>query len=281
MEPVRILVVDDAVVARRIISDILAAEVGLEVVGTAPNGNLALKKIARLRPDVVTLDIDMPELDGMQTLTKIRSNYPEIRVIMVSNHTRRGAAITVEALFSGASDYVTKAARSSSAEEARTYLRDQLVPKVFALSPTGRTPAPPIRSKLTPPVPLHKPKPIEMVVIGSSTGGPNALTTILETLPADFPTPLLIVQHLPENFSPNASTPCARSRFGRRVDGFRSSPGRCGSHPAIAISRPVRQTAVRCSTRTRGPWSIRAGRPQMFSFEPSRTVTERRFSPSC
>ena len=112
MNPVRILVVDDAVVARRVISDILAAEDDFEVVGTAPNGNLALTKIARLHPDVVTLDIDMPELDGMQTLTAIRSSYPEIRVIMVSNHTRRGAAITVEALFSGASDYVTKAARS-------------------------------------------------------------------------------------------------------------------------------------------------------------------------
>jgi two-component system chemotaxis response regulator CheB len=201
VQPVRILVVDDAVVARRVISDILASEDDFEVVGTAPDGNLALKKIARLHPDVVTLDIDMPNLDGMQTLSAIRSDYPKIRVIMVSNHTRRGAAITVEALFSGASDYVTKAARASSAEEARAYLREQLVPKIRALAPAGGRAAAATRPGATPPVLRRKAPKIEVVVIGSSTGGPNALTAILEVLPADFEVPVLIVQHLPENFT--------------------------------------------------------------------------------
>ena len=201
MQPVRILVVDDAVVARRVISDILAAEEDFEVIGTAPNGNLALKKISRMRPDVVTLDIDMPELDGMQTLSVIRSSYPDIRVIMVSNHTKRGASITVEALFNGASDYVTKAARSSSPEEARRYLREQLVPKVRALvrGRRGTVAAPP--QKAAPAVSRRRAPAIEVVVIGSSTGGPNALTAILEALPEDFPVPVLIVQHLPENFT--------------------------------------------------------------------------------
>ena len=201
MQPVRILVVDDAVVARRVISDILDAEDDFEVVGTAPNGNLALTKIARLHPDVVTLDIDMPELDGMQTLSAIRSSYPEIRVIMVSNHTQRGAAITVEALFCGASDYITKAARTSSAEEARLYLQEQLVPKVRALAPPAATAAAAARAQAAQPISRRRPPPIEIVVIGSSTGGPNALTTILESLPGDFPVPVLIVQHLPENFT--------------------------------------------------------------------------------
>jgi two-component system chemotaxis response regulator CheB len=198
---VRILVVDDAVVARRVISDILDAEDDFEVVGTAPNGNLALTKIARLHPDVVTLDIDMPELDGMQTLSAIRSGYPEIRVIMVSNHTQRGAAITVEALFCGASDYITKAARTSSVEEARLYLQEQLVPKVRALAPPAATAAAAARAQAAQPISRRRTPPIEIVVIGSSTGGPNALTTILEALPADFPVPVLIVQHLPENFT--------------------------------------------------------------------------------
>jgi len=201
LEPVRILVVDDAVVARRVISDILAAEDDFEVVGTAPNGNLALKKIARLHPDVVTLDIDMPELDGMQTLSAIRSSYPGIRVIMVSNHTRRGAAITVEALFCGASDYVTKAARTSSAEEARLYLQEQLVPKVRALAPPAGTAVTAALPKAARPISRRKTPAVEVVVIGSSTGGPNALTAILESLPDDFPVPVLIVQHLPENFT--------------------------------------------------------------------------------
>lgn len=201
MQPVRILVVDDAVVARRVISDILAAEDDFEVVGTAPNGNLALKKIARLRPDVVTLDIDMPELDGMETLAAIRSDWPRVRVLMVSNHTRRGAAITVEALFCGASDYVTKAARTSSAEAARQYLQEQLVPKVRALAPPTGFVAPVSAPTTTLHAPQRKKRAIDVVVIGSSTGGPNALTIILESLPSDFPVPLLIVQHLPKNFT--------------------------------------------------------------------------------
>jgi two-component system chemotaxis response regulator CheB len=194
-------VVDDAVVARRVISDILDAEDDFEVVGTAPNGNLALTKIARLRPEVVTLDIDMPELDGMQTLSTIRSDYPEIRVIMVSNHTRRGARITVEALFLGASDYVTKAVQTTSIEQARAYMREQLVPKVRALVPSRQTAASVAKTKLPREIPGRKAAGIEVVVIGSSTGGPNALTSIIASLPGDFPVPMLIVQHLPENFT--------------------------------------------------------------------------------
>ncbi len=202
MAPTRILVVDDAVVARRVLSDILSEEDGFEVIGTAPNGQVALAKIERLRPDVVTLDIDMPELDGMETLAIIRSDHPKVRVIMVSNHTIRGASITVEALFLGASDYVTKAARSSSAEEARSYLRDQLVPKIRSLLPPSFTVRPP-RIDTTPASGRRRRsrQPVKAVVIGSSTGGPNALTDVLGALPPDFPVPVMIVQHLPENFT--------------------------------------------------------------------------------
>lgn len=202
MTPIRILVVDDAVVARRVISDILSDEADFEVIGTAPNGQVALSKIKRLQPDVVTLDIDMPELDGMETLAVIRSDHPEVRVIMVSNHTIRGASITVEALFLGASDYVTKAARSSSADEARKYLRDQLVPKIRSLSQL----VPPARPPRADSAPIatgrrRSGQTVTAVVIGSSTGGPNALTEVLGSLPADFPVPVIIVQHLPENFT--------------------------------------------------------------------------------
>ena len=199
---IRILVVDDSVVARRVISDILGDESDFDVVGTAPNGQVALTKISRLQPDLVTLDIDMPELDGMETLAAIRSDHPDVRVIMVSNHTIRGASITVEALFLGASDYVTKASRSSSAEEAREYLRDQLVPKVRSLSPASSTPRPPRAGKATVDIgQKRRDQAVNAVVIGSSTGGPNALTSVLGSLPADFPVPVLIVQHLPENFT--------------------------------------------------------------------------------
>ncbi len=137
--------VDDAVVARRVISEILSDEDGLEVVGTAPNGRIALTKIERLQPDLVTLDIDMPELDGMETLGLIRSDFPGIDTIMVSNLTQRGARVTVDALFLGAADYVTKATQTSSPEAARNHLKDQLIPKIRALylgRQGGTTPIP-------------------------------------------------------------------------------------------------------------------------------------------
>jgi two-component system chemotaxis response regulator CheB len=203
VQPIRILIVDDSVVARRVISDIFTAESDFEVVGTAPNGRLALTKIERLSPDLVTLDIDMPELDGIQTLTEIRNRFPGVRVIMVSNLTQRGGSITVEALFLGASDYVTKATRTSSPEEAREYLSGQMLPKARAIM---RSPA--VRTRTPRPVPETPARrrspasPAEIVVIGSSTGGPNALTEVLSGLPADFPAPIVIVQHLPANFTP-------------------------------------------------------------------------------
>jgi two-component system chemotaxis response regulator CheB len=151
----------------------------------------------------VTLDIDMPELDGIQTLAEIRKSFPEVRVIMVSNLTQRGASITVEALFQGASDYVTKATRTSSPDEARRYLLDQLLPKARAI--TGRLQPRPVSAKMPVGTTAPRPRPTgpaEIVVIGSSTGGPNALTEILTELPEDFPAPIVIVQHLPANFTP-------------------------------------------------------------------------------
>ena len=190
-------------VTRRVISDILSEEDGLEVVGTAPNGRIALTKIERLKPDLVTLDIDMPELDGMATLTQIRTDFPGIDVIMVSNLTQRGARVTVDALFLGAADYVTKATRSRSPEAARAHLREQLLPKIRALY-LGRRPKP--KAKATAPAPKPSPgadraKPIGIVAIGASTGGPKALAEVLETIPQGFRAPLVIVQHMPKNFT--------------------------------------------------------------------------------
>jgi len=203
LPPIRILVVDDAVVARRVISDILDQEDGLEVVGTAPNGKIALTKIDRMKPDLVTLDIDMPELDGMETLRRIRSDFPGIDVIMVSNLTQRGARVTVDALFIGAADYVTKATRTKSPESAREHLREQLLPKIRALY-SDRRPATGQRSK--DPRRVARPRkghrvPVGVVAIGASTGGPNALAEVLESIPQGFLAPVLIVQHMPKNFT--------------------------------------------------------------------------------
>jgi two-component system chemotaxis response regulator CheB len=202
VRPIRILVVDDSVVARRVISELLAAEDDLEVVGTAPNGRIALTKIERSKPDLVTLDIDMPELDGMETLRRIRADHPAVDVIMVSNLTQRGAKVTVDALFLGAADYVTKATKTASPDHARKHLHDQLIPKIRALY-LRRGPEPPERPAPRPATggAIDRIKPVGIVAIGASTGGPNALAEVLEPLPAGFLAPVVIVQHMPKNFT--------------------------------------------------------------------------------
>lgn len=196
--PVRILVVDDSVVARRVISEILDDEDGIEVVGTAANGRIALAKIPRLNPDIITLDVEMPEMDGLETLSRIRTDFPSIKVVMLSNLTRQGGLATVESLFRGASDYVTKASRMESPEAARTFLREQLVPKINALAGRSESSSPGRRRRVA-----AKPisAPIDIVAIGVSTGGPNALRTVLGDIPSDIEAPIVIVQHMPPDFT--------------------------------------------------------------------------------
>lgn len=203
MQPIRILVVDDAVVARRVISEILGDQEGVEVVGTAPNGRIALTKIERLKPDLVTLDIDMPELDGMETLGQIRADHPGVDVIMVSNLTQRGARVTVDALFLGAADYVTKATRTTSPDAARAHLRDQLIPKIRALfrERKGGTTPPPTDRRASRSGAPGRMKKVGIVAIGASTGGPTALADVLTSIPRGFRAPIVIVQHMPKDFT--------------------------------------------------------------------------------
>jgi two-component system chemotaxis response regulator CheB len=219
---VRVLVVDDSVVARRVLTEILA-EGGFEVVGSAATGAIALQKIPRLRPDVVTLDLEMPDMDGLETLSAIRERHPAVRVIMVSNHTERGASATVEALFRGASDYVTKAFRATSPEAARRELKDQLLPKLQSFASI---------SEETWPRPRQTPRPqlgrVEIVAIGASTGGPKALAELLQLLPKNLAVPVVVVQHMPENFTgylaSRLNDRCAL-RVAEAVDGALLAPG--------------------------------------------------------
>src|SRR5579863_4587888 len=117
MPKIRVLVVDDAVVMRRLIANVLEADPELELAGIAPNGRLALQKIPQVNPDVITLDVEMPEMDGIETITEIHKVYPHLPVIMFSTMTRRGALATLDALARGATDYVTKPANVGSVSE--------------------------------------------------------------------------------------------------------------------------------------------------------------------
>src|SRR5579884_1995841 len=127
---IRVLVVDDSVVIRRLVTHALEEDNAIEVAGSAANGAIALQKIPQLNPDVVTLDIEMPELNGLETLREIRKRYPGLPVIMFSTLTERGAAVTLDALTLGANDYVTKPANVGSLDKSMASLRSELVPKI-------------------------------------------------------------------------------------------------------------------------------------------------------
>lgn len=206
------LVVDDSVVIRRLVTHALEQDPALDVVGAASNGAIAMQRIPQLNPDVLTLDIEMPEMDGLEVLRRVRREYPQLRVIMFSTLTERGAAITLEALTLGADDYVAKASNEGSLDRSMARLREELVPKIkqfFHLAaPSREVPRPEPAHLQTAPQPSRgvtivqtaKSRP-KVVAIGVSTGGPTALGSILPTLPADFPLPVLVVQHMPPLFT--------------------------------------------------------------------------------
>jgi two-component system chemotaxis response regulator CheB len=205
-ERIRVLVVDDSVVIRQLVTHALEQDPALEVVGAASNGAIALQRIPQFNPHVLTLDIEMPEMDGLQMLRRLRLEYPQVRVIMFSTRTERGAAMTFEALSLGADDYVTKASNEGSLDRSLARLREDLVPKIkqFFHMPAQYCVEPrpePAHIPVAPPVRWGYGARPEVVAIGVSTGGPAALGAILPEFPAGFPLPILVVQHMPPLFT--------------------------------------------------------------------------------
>jgi two-component system chemotaxis response regulator CheB len=199
---IRVLIVDDSVVVRQIISDALKGDPGLEVVGTAQNGRVALEKIPQLKPDVITLDLEMPEMDGLATLTELRKHYPQLPVVVFSTLTERGAAATLEALSRGANDYVCKPSGQKNVSTTVQKIRAELIPKIFALAKRAKPglavrPASAVAPKLVA-APLA---PIQLILIAVSTGGPGALAEVIPKLPGAQRQPILIVQHMPPVFT--------------------------------------------------------------------------------
>ncbi len=208
MDPIRVLVVDDSVVVRKIVTDVLSSDPSIEVVGTAVNGRLALGKVDALRPDLVTMDIEMPEMDGIEAVRAIRARRSRVPIVMFSTLTERGASATLDALSAGANDYVTKPANVGSVAQSMESVREQLIPKIKAL--TGRPVGPGAGAARPAPAPVAARPPAARVtprkapavlVIGSSTGGPEALATVLPALPATLPVPVLLAQHMPPVFT--------------------------------------------------------------------------------
>jgi two-component system, chemotaxis family, protein-glutamate methylesterase/glutaminase len=193
-ERVRVLVVDDSALMRKLIPNILARDPMIDVVGTAMDGAFALRKIEELRPDVVTLDLEMPRMDGMETLRMIMRRAP-LPVVMVSTHSKEGAYATFKALALGAIDFVAKPKEASSGH--LDAIAEQLIEKIKVAKRASRSgirsPAvpensPPVKKNARAAVPPHR-----IIAIGVSTGGPNALQFVLSQIPAEFPGSLLIV----------------------------------------------------------------------------------------
>ncbi len=212
MAKIRVLVVDDAVVVRKILTDVLSEDPDIEICGVAANGKIALQKITQNNPDIITLDVEMPELNGIETVRKIRETHPRLPIIMFSTLTERGAEVTLEALSAGASDYVTKPANVGSVTEAKQRIKSDMITRIKALALKSASTAAPVpvhpvhSSAVSTPRPVPAPSraglgPVMLVGIGISTGGPNALAEVLPALPADFPAPIVIVQHMPPLFT--------------------------------------------------------------------------------
>jgi len=200
---IRVLLVDDSVVVRRLLAQMLSTDPALEVAGTASNGKIALNKIPLLKPDVVILDVEMPEMNGLETLTEIRKSDKRLPVIMFSTLTVRGASATLDALALGANDYVTKpdgSGESNSITRIHQELLDKI--KAFGAGVAGITvpTAAPASTEPRPRLALAH-KPAEVIAIGISTGGRNALAELMPFFPPDLAVPILIVQHMPPVFT--------------------------------------------------------------------------------
>jgi two-component system, chemotaxis family, protein-glutamate methylesterase/glutaminase len=209
--PTRLLIADDSAVMRSLLRSVVSSDPGLEVAGTAGDGNAALAAIETLHPDLVLLDVEMPVMDGLLTLKTLRTRGHKMPVIMCSSSTQRGARVTIDALAGGASDYVAKPAGQINREAALHLLAHDLLPKIHALSGAGAPSSSAFTAANSPTLrpsqsaSLSRPQVYSSVpsvlVIGVSTGGPAALDVLLPALPQDFPLPVLIVQHMPELFT--------------------------------------------------------------------------------
>jgi two-component system chemotaxis response regulator CheB len=238
MTDVRVLIIDDSVAVRRALGDVLSREPGMTVCGAAPNGALGLELVERSHPDVIVLDLEMPVLDGLDFLTRLRPQHPRLPVLVFSGTAGHANEATLEALWRGASDYLLKP-RGLSAEDMEAFLRTELLPRLRLLARVpvervtpaaapGRAPIAPPRRAVVPvgalasdPVPL-------VLVVGASTGGPRALAAALGELPGDFPLPIAAVQHMPTEMSEFLASGLAsncRMRVRLAEDGASVEPG--------------------------------------------------------
>lgn len=266
MGRIRVMIVDDVAIVRRLVADALAVDPELQVVGMAANGREALAKIPTLAPDLIVLDYEMPEMDGLETLRELKRTGCPAHVVLFSTYTRTGAKATLDALWLGADDYATKVSASDLVAASRC-VQSELIPKIKALCsgsrsgsgpafasptppsgaevaglmaassaegliPAGPAPAPPVAPRARDMLTGKAARTAgavrtEIVAIAASTGGPRALATLLEFMPRDLAAPIVIVQHMPPLFTKSLA---------ERLDG--STPLRCAEGEDGAVLEP-------------------------------------------
>lgn len=223
---IKVLVVDDTVLYRKVIGDILKAEDGIEVVGTANNGKIAISKINTLKPDLLTLDIEMPVCNGIEVLEYLHGNRIDTNAIMLSSLTRKGGDMTMKALELGAFDFIPKPEGGSMAEN-QAFIKQALIPKIKAyarrhsirnilsgrrsssVANTAASSRPATAPSATPAgsiITKKRTRPSSIIAIGISTGGPNALTRMLPMFQTPIGVPVVIVQHMPPLFTKSLAT---------------------------------------------------------------------------
>jgi two-component system chemotaxis response regulator CheB len=242
---IRIFVVDDSAFVRKALARVLKSEPGLQIVGEAANGAEALGRIPEADPDVVTLDVAMPGMDGQQVLRALLRWKPSLKVVMLSAHTREGAEATIEALASGAVDFIDKT--SFNLMDLDTLRREVIEKlKVWRTAGSDGNGRRETSAAATPPGSLITAR-CDLCVIGASTGGPIALQRILERIPAGFPLPIAIVQHMPVGFTrPFADrlSRLSRLQVSEATEGDRLRPGRVLLAPAGRHLRITSSLAV-------------------------------------
>jgi two-component system chemotaxis response regulator CheB len=214
---VKVLLADDSAVIRRLLTQILEAESDLSVVAVARNGLEAIEQWKETQPDVILMDVEMPVMDGIEAVAAIRTHNSRVPIIMFASATTNAAEATLDALQHGATDFVTRPSRTGNVSDAVNMIRRELLPKIRILgrrhaheqsgpiragvpAATWSRPDPgPLASDSSPDW-IPNPAGFQIVALGASTGGPNALSTVLERLSSDLPVPVLIVQHMPPTF---------------------------------------------------------------------------------
>jgi two-component system, chemotaxis family, protein-glutamate methylesterase/glutaminase len=262
--PVRVLVVDDSALMRKLIPQVLANDSSIQVVGTAMDGIFGLKKIEELRPQVITLDLEMPGMGGLEMLKEIMRTH-RLPVIVVSSHSTQGASVTLKALSMGAFDFVAKPTDVAS---RMPEIAQELIAKIKAAAHSrGITisgPEQPAIAAREKAAPISNAIPNKVVAIGISTGGPQALQYLLPQVPKDFPATIVIVQHMPEGFT---------EMFARRLDeicAIRVKEAQSGDMllPGRALVCPGNRH-LRVKRLGRGPVAVLGDEPRVNGHRPS------------